>query len=215
MTGEDIIRYLQAHPEFFDQHAEALLQIRVPHPREGQAIPLSERQLLQLRDRNRVLEAKLRELVSFGEENDAIGERLHRATLAMIRAADFEEVLRVVYYHLREDFAVPHVALRLWGRVPAHPIAEYSPVSDEARAFAESLLHPYCVHKPMFDSLAWFGESDAELRSFAYVALREGDCNGVLALASEDAGRFYPEMGTLYLARLAEVIGATLAGRLR
>ncbi len=32
----------------------------------------------------------------------------------------------------------------------------------------------------------------------------------MLALASEDAARFYPEMGTLYLARLGELLSAAL-----
>jgi len=32
----------------------------------------------------------------------------------------------------------------------------------------------------------------------------------LLALASEDAQRFYPEMGTLYLQRLGEVAAASL-----
>ena len=33
---------------------------------------------------------------------------------------------------------------------------------------------------------------------------------GVLAMASEDAQRFYPEMGTLYLARIGELVAAAL-----
>jgi len=33
---------------------------------------------------------------------------------------------------------------------------------------------------------------------------------GVIALASEDPKRFYPEMGTLYLRRLAEVATAAI-----
>ena len=39
------------------------------------------------------------------------------------------------------------------------------------------------------------------------MALRRGEqCFGVLALASEDAQRFYPEMGTLYLERIGELL---------
>jgi uncharacterized protein YigA (DUF484 family) len=39
--------------------------------------------------------------------------------------------------------------------------------------------------------------------------LRDGTaCVGMLALASEDPTRFYPEMGTLYLKRLGELASA-------
>ena len=36
------------------------------------------------------------------------------------------------------------------------------------------------------------------------------DCFGMLALGSEDVLRFYPEMGTLYLKRLGDMVGAAL-----
>jgi hypothetical protein len=49
------------------------------------------------------------------------------------------------------------------------------------------------------------------LRSFAYVALKGSQAFGLLAMASEDARRFYPEMGTLYLKRLGELGSAALA----
>jgi uncharacterized protein len=43
------------------------------------------------------------------------------------------------------------------------------------------------------------------------VALRHGEhCLGVLALASEDAERFYPEMGTLYLSRIGDLLAHSL-----
>ncbi len=208
MTGDDIASYLKAHPEFFDDHADLLSSIEVRHPHEDRAIPLSERQLVQLRERNRVLEGKLRELVSFGEENDSISERLHRVTVALIRTNDLQELLRLLYFHLREDFAVPSVAVRLWSR-PAAQMPECSPVSAEMKAFAESLSHPYCSHRAMFESADWFGEAGPLLRSFAYVRLRDGDCDGLLALASEDPQRFYPDMGTLYLMRLGEIVAAS------
>ena len=34
---------------------------------------------------------------------------------------------------------------------------------------------------------------------------------GILVLASEDPQRFYPEMGTLYLARIGELVAAALS----
>jgi uncharacterized protein YigA (DUF484 family) len=42
------------------------------------------------------------------------------------------------------------------------------------------------------------------------VPLRNGETFGLLALASEDPQRFYAEMGTLYLKRLGELIGAAI-----
>jgi len=210
MRPEDVARYLQDHPEFFEEHAEALAEIQIPHPHGGRAIPLSERQMVSLREKTRVLEARLRELVQFGEENDALGERVHRAAIELIKAPELAAMLRVIYYNMREDFAVPHVSIRLWSETDHPPLTEFGPASQEVRVFAASLSHPYCSGKPMFETGQWFGEAETIVKSFAYVPLRTDKLFGLLILASEDPQRFYPEMGTLYLKRLGELVSAGL-----
>lgn len=212
MRPEDVARYLKDHPEFFENYADMIGDMSIPHPHGGRAIPISERQILALREKNKVLESKLRELVEFGEENDAIGERVHLAALAMMKPANLEDLLQVLYHNLREGFAVPHVAMRLWSDWDHPPRQEFGACSAEARAFAESLAQPYCGHKPMFESAAWFGEGSGLLKSYAYLSLRSDNrLFGLLALASEDAQRFYPEMGTLYLKRLGDLVSTSLA----
>jgi len=210
MKPEEVAGYLQQHPEFFEQYADMLAEIYIPHPHGGRAIPISERQILTLREKSRQLENKLREIIQFGEENDAIGEKMHRITLALLGARDIQSVLNAVTFNLREDFAVPHVVLRVWHSDDHAGRAEFAPVSDATREFAASLSQPYCSSHAMVDTAGLFGEAAPHLRSFAYVPLRGGEAFGLLALASEDAQRFYPEMGTLYLTRLGELAGAAM-----
>jgi uncharacterized protein YigA (DUF484 family) len=210
MKSDQVAAYLQEHPEFFEEYADLLASIYIPHPHGGRAIPISERQILSLREKNRALEGKLKQLIDFGEENDAIGERLHRLTLTLLGARDLDAVLHDVYFNLREDFAVPHVALRLWPAEPGSEREEFRDAGDEIRMFTESLPGPYCIGHAMYDSATWFGEDGGRLRSFAYVPLKGGDVIGLLALGSEDPQRFYPEMGTLYLRRLGDMVVAAV-----
>ncbi|MGH8639974.1 MAG: DUF484 family protein [Burkholderiales bacterium] len=210
MKAEEVAQFLNQHPEFFEDYAEMLAEVVIPHPHGGRAIPISERQLLSLREKARRLESKLGELIRFGEQNDAITDKLHRMTLALIGAHEIETVLHVLGFNLREDFAVPHVAVRLWdGYGPDEPAADLA-TSEEARAFAAALNGPYCSAHAMADTASWFGETAPHLRSFAYIPLRNAAAFGLLALASEDPQRFYPEMGTLYLRRLGEIAAAAL-----
>lgn len=211
MTPDAVAHYLKQHPEFFEQYADLLSTIFISHPHGGRAISISERQILTLREKAKQLEGKLREMIEFGEENDAIGEKLHRLTLAVLAARDADAVIEALYFNLREDFAVPHTVMRLWTN-GAHPqLPEFDAVSTAAREFAASLSNPYCGTHAMVDTAEWFGEEAARLRSFAYVALKGNEAFGLLAMASEDVRRFYPEMGTLYLKRLGELGSAALA----
>src|SRR5215213_3301093 len=96
VTSEAVSTFLQEHPEFFEQYADMLADIYIPHPHGGRAIPISERQILTLRERGKLLETKLREVIQFGEENDAIGEKVHRLTLALLAAADAGTLVNAV-----------------------------------------------------------------------------------------------------------------------
>ena len=209
MKPDDVAAYLKDHPEFFEQYAEIVADVFIPHPHGGRAISISERQILTLRERGKQLESKLGELIQFGEENDVIGEKVHRLTLALIAARDLAALMHVAGFNLREDFSVPHVALRVWHPEAAGDAPEFS-ASEATRSFASGLLHPHCGPLAMADTAEFFGEAAPLLKSWAYVPLRGRETFGLLALASEDPQRFYPEMGTLYLTRIGEVAAACL-----
>jgi Uncharacterized protein conserved in bacteria len=212
MNSEDVAAYLQEHPEFFEAYADMLAQIYIPHPHGGRAIPISERQILALREKTKQLESKLRELIEFGEENDAIGEKVHRLAVALLGAPDLAAALHAIQFNLREDFAVPYVVLRAWrGETPGTVLEG---ASAATREFAASLTAPYCSAHAMVDTLDLFGDAGAQLRSFAYLPVRDEQVFGLIVLASGDAQRFYPEMGTMYLKRIGEMVSAALARHL-
>jgi uncharacterized protein len=214
MTAEEVAQFFRTHPQFFDQHPELLESIFVPHPYGGRAIPLSERQILALRDKVKLLEGKLGELIQFGEENDAIGEKVHRLCAALLGARDFAAAAQALAFHLREDFSVPHVALRVWDKSLPEGTREGAPVSDELRARVETMGAPQCGAAAGNPFLPWFGDAREHVRSVALVPLGQTRSFGLLALGSEDARRFYAEMGTLYLRRIGELTAAALAARL-
>ncbi|MCX7164428.1 MAG: DUF484 family protein [Betaproteobacteria bacterium] len=211
MKSEDVAHYLHDHPEFFDQYADMLALVTLPDPHSGRAISITEKQLFNLRDKVRTLESKLVELISFGEENDAISGKVHQLAVALIAATDQAAVVRALYSHLGGAFAVPHVTLRLWGAGQGGG-NEFDAVADAVKAFASSLQRPYCGTSHGQESAAWFGEAGAHLRSMTQLPLREsgGVCFGLLVMASEEPHRFYPELGTLYLERIGDMASAAL-----
>lgn len=211
MTPDAVATYLQEHPEFFELYADTLAEIYIPHPHGGRAIPISERQILTLRERGKQLEAKLREVIRYGEENDAIGEKVHRLALALLGARELPSLVNAIAFNLREDFAVPHVALRVWRRNGEPYAPDLERAVGATREHAAKLPGPYCgSHVPAECVSDLFGDAVPQLKSFSFIPLGAGETFGVLALASEDAQRFYPEMGTVYLKRIGDMVSAAL-----
>lgn len=213
LNDQDVAQFLRADPQFFSRNAYLLSEIVLPSQHGGVAVSLVERQQVAQRDKIRVLELKLGELIQFGEENDAIGERVHRLSLGLLSARNFDALVATVAHNLSEDFQVPHVALRLWAAPQDRDNAgseEFNDVEAAIRAWADDLTTPYCGHRPGLDISNWFGDIGAPLESFAMVALRGETTFGLLVMASEDEQRFYPEMGTLYLKRIGELVSVAL-----
>lgn len=217
MKSDEVADYLHDNPQFFEEHADLMTNLVIPHPHGGRTISITERQMLALRDKNKKLEGKMGELLQFGEENDGISEKMHRLAVGMIAAGNFQSALQTLNFHLRDDFAVPHVAVRLWNRpTETDELPEFAQVSEKLQAFAETLAQPYCGSTAGFETSSWFGESAPHIRSQALIAMRNGGGTiGMIAMGSEDVERFYAGMGTIYLERLGEMTSAALARALR
>lgn len=211
MDANDVAQYLKHNPQFFDDHAELFAGISVPHPHADRAIPIAERQIITLRERITALEARMRELIRYGGENDTIGQKLHRSTLALFGATDLATTLGILYQTLHEDFGVRKVAARLWAsEEPRREKPEYAPTSRELRDYANELGAPYCGEAAPYDAQSWFEPANGA-RSYAFVPLRTSHTFGLLGLASDDPQRFAAGIGTLYLTRLGELASVATA----
>lgn len=214
-SADQVARYLRDHPDFFEQHLDLLGAITLPHPHGGRAISLQERQLEVLRERHRVLELKLAELIRIGEENDAIGGRLQKWTRQLLLASDPAQLPDIVLDGLGTIFSVPHVAMRLWGLRDAWVGLECAqPVPVDVITLANSMSQPFCGPNSDFQAATWLPEGGRETRSIALLPLRKGvdpKAFGLLVLGSADPDRFRSGMGTAYLERIAETASAALS----
>jgi uncharacterized protein YigA (DUF484 family) len=241
MNAQDVADYLKQHPEFFDEHASLFASLTVPHPHGGRAIPLAERQMIMLRDKNRALELKVAELMRFGQENDAISERLARWTRMLLLQRSPRLLPDTLTGSLEEIFSVPHVALTVWEAADEFT-AESRGVdaTPQLVAYVEGLQRPYCgaptgqaalclplFHRPAAleqvtpDGVAADGATAAaasDVRSVALIPLHRGAAAaafGLLALGSADPRRFHDGMGIDFLARIGENSSAALTRLLR
>ncbi len=151
----------------------------------------------------------------FGEQNDAIGEKLHRLALALVAARDIEAVVAALHFNLREDFAVPHTVLRLWPEGAHAQLPEFEAASAAARDFADSLGNPYCSAHAMVDTARMVRRGRrasalvcvcrAEERAHAWACLR---------WRAKTRSAFIPRWGRFTSTRLGELASAAMTGHL-
>lgn len=212
LDPQTIAEFLTRHPNFFNDFPMLLADLHIPHPHGTHAVSMSERQLIAMRDKVQMLEHKLAELIQFGEENDGISDKLHALTLALLTARSPQDIVAALALHLREGFAVPHHAIRVWNLTDAVPDLG-DPVAPAVQDSVAVMTQPVCGPLAIDAASDWFGEVSPHLRAFACIPLRPTATTepvGLLVLASEEANRFYASMGTLYLERLGQLIGAAL-----
>src|SRR4249920_233863 len=96
----EIARFLMNTPGFFERNAEALAAVRLTSPHGMRAVSLQERQM---------------EMLRAGQDNEAIADRLHRFTRAILLTTNAGDLPEVVVREIKHEFMVPRAALRVWG----------------------------------------------------------------------------------------------------
>jgi uncharacterized protein YigA (DUF484 family) len=220
ITEDDIANYLANTPDFFERHAQLLAAVQLTSPHGNRAVSLQERQAEMLREKIKVLEHRVMDMVRYGNENVVIADRLQRWARNMFMVQSGRALPATIAAEIRSQFTVPQVAIKVWdvnSRYGAEAFAEG--VSEDAKTFASSLTQPYCGVNSGFEAVNWLDDT-AMAMSIALIPLREGPINstgpafGMLVLASPDPQRFQSGMGTDFLERIAELASAALS-RLR
>jgi uncharacterized protein YigA (DUF484 family) len=158
MNDREVADYLLANPEFFADHAELLATIRLANPHGKAAVSLQERQMEMLREKNKLLERRLAELLRYGHENDSISAKFNRWTARVMAERDPYALPRTISHGLREVFDVPQTALRVWDVAEPYLQADFTrQVGEEVRIFAGSLATPYCGANTGFEAAQWLG----------------------------------------------------------
>ncbi|HKE45529.1 MAG TPA: DUF484 family protein [Steroidobacteraceae bacterium] len=221
INDDMVVQYLQTYPDFFERNSTLLARLRLPHAREsGQTISLVERQVDVLRERNRGLERKLKELIDVARANEVLTDKIHRFDRRLIRAGTMAETVSAVEASLREDFEAMHAVLVLF----VAPSPELKPLEGpflrvlprehaDLKMFDTFLTSakPRCgqVRDAQRDYL--FGAGNVEIGSVALAPLGPNAEFGFLAIGSSDSDRFHPTMSTDFLGRIGDHIREAIA----
>ncbi|WP_394756288.1 DUF484 family protein [Rhodoferax sp.] len=217
ITEDDIANYLANTPDFFERHAELLAAVQLNSPHSHRAVSLQERQAQMLREKIKMLEHRLMDMMRNGHDNLLLTDKLLQWTRSLFLATDPLALPAEIAAEIQQQFAVPQVGIKVWDVAPQFAQADFAQgVSDDAKLFASSLTEPFCGVNTGFEVVSWLADPQAAT-SLAILPLRSGPLGspapafGLLVLASPDAQRYNSTMGTDLLARIAELASAALS----
>lgn len=237
MNEREVADYLLSHPEFFENQAELLGSVRLTSPHGTRAVSLQERQMEMLREKNKLIERRLAELLRYGHENDGIAHSFNRWTAHILAERDPHALPRAVVAGLLDIFKVPSAAVRLWDVAEPYALADFArATSEELRTFAHSQSTPYCGANTGFEAAQWLSadyasapggaEAAPAIASVALITLRVPsligrpggaaentgeEAFGLLVMGSPEARRFHEGMSTDFLSQIGVLASAALS----
>jgi hypothetical protein len=214
ITEADIAQFLVHTPDFFERNADLLGAVQLTSPHGGRAVSLQERQAEMLREKIKVLELRLMEMMRHGNENMLIGDKLQRWSRQLFLVARPVDLPAVLISEIKSQFSVPQAALKLWDVAEVYanePFAQGA--SQDIQSLASSLTAPYCGVNSGFDAVKWLDDPE-NVASLSLIPLRTSPSSpafGMLVLASPDSQRYQAGMATDFLERIAELASAALS----
>lgn len=217
ITEDDIADYLINTPEFFERRAELLAAVQLTSPHSVRTVSLQERQANLLREKIKMLESRIMDMVRNVNDNMVLSDKLLMWARTLLTCTDTLALPKVIANEIADRFFVPQVGIKVWGVSPAYASADFAQgVSDDAKLFATSLMEPFCGVNTGLEAISWLPDPKA-VASLAILPLRStGTAGGVistfglLVLASPDSQRYNSTIGTDFLVRIAELASAAL-----
>lgn len=213
-TADDVEAYLVQHPEFFADNPQLLTNLEVPHP-SGKAVSLIERQVALIRQENKQLRGRIKELVEIAKDNENLITKLHNLSVALIETQNVEQFVASLNEKLVEDFDAFDVNIKLYKNCFNSSSASTNFIdrkNEKLKCFNKFLNHtnPVCGRFTQEQVTFLFPDNVAEIKSMALVPLIADEPLGLFAIASDNTDRYKAGMSTSFLSSLSDVAAAVL-----
>jgi len=203
LSSTDVHAFLLENPEFFAQYPDLLEKIKLPHEHKG-SVSLVEIQSDQLRQKVRQLNFKLNQLVTIAKQNEKIYRVYTDLNVQLLRCESVAEVQSTLEDVLQERLQLSSAVIKSFKGPHAIPELQRRLFTEKRFKNTNFFFGRLSQHERQL----LFGESPAE--SVALMLLGDNRDLGILGISSSDASHFTPDMDTLLLQQLQQVLNIIL-----
>ena len=203
LSSTDVHAFLLENPEFFAQYPDLLEKIKLPHEHKG-SVSFVEIQSEQLRKKVRQLNFKLNQLVTIAKQNEKIYRVYTDLNVQLLRCESVAEVQFTLEDVLQERLQLSSAVIKSFKGPHAIPELQQRLFTEKRFKNTNFFFGRLSQHERQL----LFGESPAE--SVALMLLGDNRDLGILGISSSDASHFTPDMDTLLLQQLQQVLNIIL-----
>ncbi|MDA0978454.1 MAG: DUF484 family protein [Proteobacteria bacterium] len=213
VNEQDVVEFLKNNPAFFADRDSLLMKMQIPHGSKG-TVSLVEKQMSVMRERQQKTRKQLNEFVRNAELNKEIFDKSSQLVLGLLATLRSGEFFSALEKGLKRDFKCKAYSLVIFGR--ARQINHFTSrvPAESAREYVGALMrarHPTLgVLRPDEQDFLFRHQSD-KVKSAAVLSVRDRNKQvALLAIGSDDPGYFTPDMDTLFLGFIADVLARLL-----
>ena len=212
VTADEVTDYLRHHPDFLADHPQILEDLILPTRWSGDSVvDIQQFALEHLRGEIDNLRSCAMDLIDTSRGNLSSQTQTHSATLALIGAETFEQLMRVVSDQLPLLLDIDVATIGFEPSLSPLPDLVAADVRSLPKGTVDGLTgkgQDVALHHEMADDGTVFAAGAGLVRSAALARLRlaTGRPVGLLALGSRDDGVFHTGQGTELVAFLAHVL---------
>jgi uncharacterized protein len=210
VTEAQVIAYLRNHPDFFQQHSHLLSELHLRHE-SGGAVSLVERQVAILRERNMVMRRRMTELMQTAKYNDELFAKTRTLTLELLHVDNWQEINEVLATYVLTDFHADFVCCHLANSTTVKATVALDHIESHAEASPHERFvrgaYPICTTLRVEELETLFPNASHTSEGSAVLApLDLEPPGGCLVIGSRDPQSFTPDMDTLFVTYIAEVL---------
>jgi uncharacterized protein len=217
IDSREVVAYLRQNPDFLDRHPEVLQSLQAPTRRIGDGVLDFQHFMLErLRRDFARLQNERKSLIATSRGNLASQCRVHKAVLAMLRAASFEHLLQIVTTDLAVLIDVDVITLGIESSASPTSRLPLPGIHLLRSGTVDKLLGPnrdVLLCTDIRGDAALFGEAAALVRSQALLRMSFSPSApvGLVCIGTRRADTFRPGLGTELLSFLARTLEISIA----
>lgn len=207
VSNKEIAEYLILNPNFFKENPEVLNSIEIIHE-SGAAVSLIQKQVELLRSNYNSTTDKLMELLGIAKNNEDIFILTKELILSLIDASSIEEIVALIEKSFVADFGAKKSKVLFFTESSKNLPKGRVKNPAEARNILGNLLKPgkiFCgeVNKEV---AKFIFNQKTSVKEMALVPLNSSSLLGLIALGSDQPGKYSDNKDTLFLDFIAEVV---------